>query len=444
MNDDPFAFDDDDRTVLQPVRPTRGGSGSGGSDGPGGYSAGLHSVSSLPPLGGINPLEKAASRLLMLLLSIRHTATHPNPDQLRNHLVQELNEFKHAAHDVLNDQKKVTYASYVMCTALDEAAMNTPWGHQSNWAQHNLLTTFHNEVIGGERFFTMLKRLGKDPQENIYLLELMYVCLSLGYEGVYRIKQNGQNTLAKVRVWLYEIINSVRSSPDNKLSLYWQGSGVQESRLPKLTVVWVIAAAALALCSLVYIGYRYSLASSSDTAIAGFFGIKPAALQVNSIAPPIAPPASSTTESSNNEGKVLTLQQLLQPQIDLKLVEVTDSFNEGNVRILGNNLFASGRTELNADLEPLVQSIATALDQFKGAILVTGHSDNVPIRSGRFSSNLELSQLRAASVAQRIAAPLTDPTRVSAEGRGSLVPIADNSTASGRAQNRRVEVSIFY
>lgn len=438
MTDDPFDFDDDDHTVLRPGNSARG-QANGHTPNQSAQGMQMHAPANLPPLGGINPLEKAASRLLPLLLTIRQSTRHPNPDQLRNQLVQELNEFKQSAHRILNDQKKVTQASYVMCTALDEAAMNTPWGHQANWAQHNLLSTFHNEVIGGERFFALLKGLGKHPKENIDLLELMYVCLSLGYQGMYRIAQDGQNTLVKVRMWLYEIISSVRASPDKALSLQWQGSGVQESKLPKLTVLWVIGAAALALSSMVYIGYRYSLGASSDSAIAAFFGIKPGSLQVNSIAPPATPPASSSIGN-----RLITLEQLLQPQIDLRLVEVTDSFNEGKVRILSDNLFASGRTELNTDLEPLVQAIAKALDQFKGSIVVTGHSDNVPIRSGRYASNLELSQARAASVASRIAATLQDPTRVMAEGRGSLEPIADNSSASGRARNRRVEVSIFY
>lgn len=436
MTNDPFSFDDDDRTVLRPGNATRTQAASSTSVSPGIES---NDTIGTAQLGGINPLEKAASRLLPLMLIIRHSTSHPDPEQLRNRLIQELNDFKQSAHRILNDQKKVIQASYVMCTVLDEAAMNTPWGHQTNWAQHTLLSTFHNEVIGGERFFALLKGLGRNPQENIELLELMYVCLSLGYEGSYRIAQNGQNTLAKVRVWLYEIISSVRSSPDENLSLHWQGSGVQESKLPKLTVLWVIGAAALALSSLVYLGYRYKLGADSDAAIAGFYGIKPAALQVRTIAPPVAPPASS---SSANQP--VTLEKLLQPQIDLGLVEVNDSFNEGRVRILGNNLFASGRTELNPELEPLVRAIAEALSQFSGTILVTGHSDNVPIRSGRFSSNLELSQARAASVAERITATLKDPGRVSAEGRGSIEPIADNSSASGRARNRRVEVSIFY
>jgi len=434
MTDDPFAFEDDDRTVLRPS--ARNTSATNGAQSPAENRQNRHSM---PPLGGINPLEKAASRLLPLLLTIKNTSSHPDPNQLRNKLIQELNSFKQSAHTVLGDPKKVTQASYVMCTVLDEAAMNTPWGHQANWSQHNLLATFHNEVIGGERFFTLLKGLGKNPRENIDLLELMYVCLSLGYEGTYRIAQNGQNTLAKVRVWLYEIISGVRASSDSALSLQWRGSEVQESKLPKLTVIWVIGAAALTLCSLIYLGYRYSLGSDSDTAIAGFYGINAEPLQISNIVLPSAPPAGSSTGEQS-----VTLEQLLQAQIDLGLVEVTDSFNEGKVRILGNNLFASGRTELNTDLEPLVKAIAGALDKFKGPILVTGHSDNVPIRSGRFASNLELSQVRAQSVADRVAASVTDASRVTAEGRGSLEPIGDNATAGGRALNRRVEVSIFY
>lgn len=434
MTNDPFALDeDDDRTVLRPSSNQRRATPASHGGTP------LPPSASLPPLGGINPLEKAASRLLPLLLTIRHSTSHPNPDQLRNRLIQELNEFKKEALRILKDQKKVTQASYVMCTAMDEAVMNTPWGHTANWSQHNLLSTFHNEVVGGERFFALLKGLGKNPKDNINILELMYVCLSLGYEGTYRIAENGQSTLVKVQAWLYDIITGVRNTPAAALSIQWQGSDIRESKLPKMTVLWVLGAAALTLSSLVYIGYRYNLGSNSDTAIAGFFGIEPAALELNSIIPPATPPASSSTNA-----QLITLGQLLQPQIDLNLIEVDDSFNEGKVRILGNNLFASGKTELNTDLEPLVQAIARAMDQFKGSILVTGHSDNVPIRSGRFASNLELSKERAISVANRIGVSLQDSSRVGAEGRGSLEPITDNSSASGRARNRRVEVSIFY
>ena len=437
MTDDPFSFDDD-RTIMRPRKPP----GTGGTS----VHATASAMSSATAgqatqrLGGINALEKAASRLLPLLLTIRHSSSHPDPERLRNKLIQEINEFRQLAQPVLGDPKKVTQASYVMCTVMDDAAMNTPWGHQANWAQHNLLSTFHDEVIGGERFFTLLKGLGKQPAENIDLLELMYVCLSLGYEGRYRSADNGQDTLNRVRQWLYEIIASVRQPETRSLSAKWMGVEAKERKLPRFTVVWVIAAAALALTSICYVTYRFSLGGESDRAIAGLFNARADTLKVSSITPPALPTINAQVNTASSD----TLSDLLQPQIDLGLVSVADSFSEGRIRLLGSDLFASGRAELNESLIPLVSAVANALERFNGKIVVTGHSDNIPIRSGRFASNLELSQARAASVASVLSTTISNVRRVSAEGRGSLEPIADNSTASGRSENRRVEISIYY
>ena len=73
-------------------------------------------------------------------------------------------------------------------------------------------------------------------------------------------------------------------------------------------------------------------------------------------------------------------------------------------------------------------------------MIITGHSDNIPIRSARFPSNLHLSLARAKAVMQRISAKLAAPDRISAEGRAEREPIASNDTADGRAKNRRIEV----
>ncbi len=436
MNDDPFAFDEDDRTVLQP---------SGRSTPPARATAAnvpASDITQLPLLGGINKLEKAASRLLPLLVTIKNTTSHPNPQQLRNKLIRELDEFKHRAHSVLNDPKKVTQASYVMCTALDEAAMNTPWGHESNWSQHNLLATFHNEVMGGERFFALLKGLGKDPKENIDLLELMYVCLSLGYEGSYRIARNGQDTLAKVRNWLFDIIQSVRSKPATALATHWQGSSIKESKLPRLTLLWVLSAVALGIASVSYISLRYSLAGRSDRAIAQFFNAKAQPLAISAITPPIRPNVVAT--APDTPAATLSLTDLLQNEIDANSITVIESIDNGKVRLLGKNLFRSGNANINPDLAPLIARISESMEKFQGTIIITGHSDNIPVRSGRFPSNLELSRARADSVLLQFNESQTNSSRVRAEGRGSLEPIAENTTAAGRSKNRRVEISIFY
>jgi type VI secretion system protein ImpK len=70
---------------------------------------------------------------------------------------------------------------------------------------------------------------------------------------------------------------------------------------------------------------------------------------------------------------------------------------------------------------------------------VIGHTDNVPIRTLRFSSNWELSKARAESVARLLAARV-DPGRLAVDGVGDTDPIAPNDTPKGQARNRRVEI----
>jgi len=443
MNNDPFSFDDDDRTVLQPGGRNHSTPGSGhfqsdnNSHGMSGQNVPLDSV---PLYGGINKLELAASRLLPLLVTLKNSSSHPSPDQLRNKLIRELDQFKNEARHVLNDPKKVTQASYVMCTVLDEAVMNTPWGHQANWSQHNLLSTFHNEVAGGQRFFGLLKALGKEPSKNIDLLELMYVCLSLGYEGSYRIASNGQETLIKARNWVYEIICSVREQPDPALSESWHGSNIKERRLPRLTPLWVLSAAAFGLASFTFVFFRVSLSNLSNDTISTFWDTKAEALIVSTVLPPIKPLVKTT--EINRLAKSLT--NLLSTDIDSGSLEVNETFSEGTIRIKGDNLFSSGQADINDTYYVLIEHVANALNMFDGRILVTGHSDNIPVSTGRYPSNLELSQARAQSVLALLSLNMTDNNRLEGVGRGSFEPIADNKTQQGRDINRRVEIRLYF
>ena len=87
--------------------------------------------------------------------------------------------------------------------------------------------------------------------------------------------------------------------------------------------------------------------------------------------------------------------------------------------------------------------IADGLNGVPGQILITGHTDNQPIRSVRYPSNWHLSQERATSVKTMLASNQVKPERMRAEGRADAEPVEDNSTPAGRAKNRRVEVTLF-
>ena len=78
-------------------------------------------------------------------------------------------------------------------------------------------------------------------------------------------------------------------------------------------------------------------------------------------------------------------------------------------------------------------------------ITVTGHTDDVPISNGQFRDNWDLGAGRAASVVQAIEnTGLISGERLSAISKGEMAPVADNTTAAGREQNRRIEIEISY
>ncbi len=126
-------------------------------------------------------------------------------------------------------------------------------------------------------------------------------------------------------------------------------------------------------------------------------------------------------------------------------VEVDFNANYVMITINGALLFESGKAELTDDALAIVDNLAKILTEYDNNIIeIEGHTDNVPMSSGTYENNDVLSMYRALYVAERIR-EVTDlnPAYIKSAGRGEYVPIADNSTAEGRARNRRVEIKIF-
>jgi type VI secretion system protein ImpK len=113
------------------------------------------------------------------------------------------------------------------------------------------------------------------------------------------------------------------------------------------------------------------------------------------------------------------------------------------VRIVGDNLFKSGSASIDPTFHVLLSRIADCVNDVPGHLLVTGHTDDRPIRSLKFKSNWELSMERAKEVTRILAARITPPGRLKSEGRADLEPVADNDTDANRARNRRVEITLL-
>ncbi len=111
--------------------------------------------------------------------------------------------------------------------------------------------------------------------------------------------------------------------------------------------------------------------------------------------------------------------------------------------ISAHSLFSPGGALLKRSSEPLLNRIAEVLKGLNAYFMIEAHTDDLMVDSPDYPSNWELSAARASTVVRYlIEGHFIDPTRLTAMGAGQYRPIADNSTAEGRAKNRRIDIYI--
>jgi chemotaxis protein MotB len=137
------------------------------------------------------------------------------------------------------------------------------------------------------------------------------------------------------------------------------------------------------------------------------------------------------------------LKRLLRTEIDQGQIDVESEARTIIIRIRERGSFTSGSALLNTSFVGVIDKIASALTQIEGKVAVEGHTDDVPINTFAYPSNWDLSAARSVAVVRRMLNISTlQPKRVTASGFADTRPQAINSTAEGRARNRRVEILV--
>lgn len=146
-----------------------------------------------------------------------------------------------------------------------------------------------------------------------------------------------------------------------------------------------------------------------------------------------------------NEGLAEIIEEAVAESGMTEQIEVNFTNQYVMLSLKGALLFDSGKDELKAEAIQVLDRVGVILERYAGGIIeIEGHTDSVPINSIEFANNNELSSARALSVFDYLIENTNlDPADVKHAGRGEYVPIADNSTAEGRAKNRRVEIRIY-
>lgn len=380
--------------------------------------------------GVSNPVVRAANPLLLLTVQLRHSVSPPaDVARLREQAVEQVRRFEQQVRDAQLPAQTITAARYVLCTMLDEAVNNAPWGEASGWSQQTLLVTFHGETYGGAKFFQILDRLSVDFSRHLDLIELMYICLALGFGGRYLVEPGGHARLGDIQDDLYRRICSLREAPATELSPHWRGLEDRRNPVVRHVPIWVfsVVAAVILLSTFLFFFTRLNALSEPVSAQLAAIGLENASPPQTVATPPVAR---------------MTLKQLLAPEEragELSIDEQADA--RDTVRLSAAELFPSGGADIASDELALLHRITWALNQVRGRVVVIGHTDDQPVRSLKFKDNFALSSARAQNTLQILAQGLDDPHRLEASGAGSSLPIATPANLpANRARNRRVEI----
>lgn len=380
-----------------------------------------------------NPLLVAAGPLLGLVRQLRPAAECADPTGLRDRAADAVRRFEAQTASVGIPTETVRIARYLLCTVIDETVLTHPWGAESLWSTEGLLCTFYNDVHGGERFFQILDGLAHEPARNIDLLELIYACLRLGFQGRYRPLPGGVALLQQVERNLFEVIRRQRGTPEADLSPAWQPLPARKRRFSAFVPLWVVAAAAGLLLTALYAAFSFSLSQASDAVADQMadLGGNIAVPRAVELPPPVVQPSQVADD----------LPRLLQLEVERGILRILDRGSNLRIATVNLDVFSSGQDQVRETYRPLFQRIAAAVKDRPGAITVTGHTDNQPIaRSLTFPSNHELSLARARAVSRLLEAG--GVTRVVAEGKADREPVSTEDTPAARQANRRVEIDV--
>jgi type VI secretion system protein ImpK len=426
--DDPFgpAAGGEQRTFVKPNPGGRAAAASAASFGGEGHTVvGGGSGGEAPIDHGLSPLLAAANRLMLLVPSLRQMRS-ADPAAVRASLAQGVRDFVTTAQSHGVAPERVMAARYILCTMLDEAAADTPWGGGGTWGRHSLLAEFHNEASGGEKVFQLMARLADKPAANRDLLELIYAAIALGFEGRYRVVQGGRAQLEAVRAKLAQILAQARGPYPAPLARHWAAQPLPERKALSWLPLALTALVAVLVLGGAYAAFSTTLAARSD----------PVYGQIQSLR--LAPPVAAVAQPAPKP----RLAVFLEPDIRAGIVAVRDEIDRSVVTVRGDGLFAPASATLVPEREALMRRIGEAMARVGGNVLVTGYTDNTPIRTLRFPSNWHLSESRAQAVRDLLLAAGVPRDRLRAEGRADGDPVAPNDTPANRALNRRVEITL--
>lgn len=218
----------------------------------------------------INPLLECCASLFA------HAALFKKSDRgakvnlkFRRVILAGFDEMERKAFEKKIPMQKVKEAKFALASYIDEAVLTSNWPGRMEWMSKTLQLNFFGEHIGGESFFKHLNALRRAGERYVDVMEVYYICLQLGFEGMYRLR--GLEQLMALQVDLRSQIEAYRKYGDNRLSPNGKPKESVIATMRREIPYWVITTVTVACVFFTYLGYAVvteEIATSSDEKIA--------------------------------------------------------------------------------------------------------------------------------------------------------------------------------
>lgn len=394
---------------------------------------------------GFTPLTRgyvnAGRDLLELAGALVATQSVADLKILRAQAVDALRRFDREAATVSGDYKSHELASYLLCATLDDIVQNQSW--RGKWNAESLAAEFHVNIVGGDSFYDQVipeakKQLAQNRPE---LLELVYHCLRLGFQGRYR-KDGRQFEHDTICSEIYGLLRNFYAGGGTDLSPQWRPTLLQNSEPSRLTPIWLFPILGLGILIAGFFVFDWQTASKANPMTDEIKGIKFTLAKLNAKEPPareIIPPPPPPPEPLCCQ-EFPTLRDKIGPNF-----QIIDEPNVTTLRMMGAGLFKSGSDEVDETGAKLFKGVGVALRTESGTVCVEGHTDSDRITPGSgspFRNNQDLSNARAKRVRDILRAELGGSSAmIDVKGLSNSRPIVSpEQSPEDKAKNRRVEV----
>ena len=202
----------------------------------------------------INPLLECCASLFAYAALFKRADRGAKVNmKFRRVILAGFDEMERKAFEMKIPMQKVKEAKFALASYIDEVVLTSNWPGRMEWMSKTLQLTFFGEHLGGEGFFKHLNALRRAGDRFVDVMEVYYVCLQLGFEGMYKLR--GLEQLMALQVDLRSQIEGYRKYTDNRLSPDGTPKESVMATMRREIPYWVIGTVTLACAFFTYLGY---------------------------------------------------------------------------------------------------------------------------------------------------------------------------------------------